>query len=141
MSENFSGPPNKSTCLNDKAHSATLEKTDDFPIKNSIEDGDIEQALHTDAEDNLLSNSTSTTTLQITKSELDEFINAAVQEALGGMVQLLNRLSGTATTTSAARYSNPTFSFPKYEKEDKLVRAKNYAVWKQRFSSIFKQTA
>lgn len=79
--------------------------------------------------------------ITMTKSDLDKCISDAVQRVIGNinLAQILGQLTSGATRTDAhtrhtgSPFMTPNFSFPKYDKEDKLAGTKNYVVWRQRF--------
>lgn len=81
-----------------------------------------------------------TTQTVFSQAELDARVAAAVQKALNeNFSKLLGQFAmGQMTTPSTSGSNNgrskvPNFSFPTYEKEDKLSGAKNFNAWRQRF--------
>lgn len=72
---------------------------------------------------------TLSTTVPMSKQDLDQCIKDAVNKALGNMNELIGKLvNGTLSNNenvNHSRYQIPNFSFPRYEKEDKLNGTQN----------------
>ena len=68
----------------------------------------------------------------ITKLDLKNLVADAVAQAVGNL-QSLAGLTNLLTSLNNRNDSARTFSFPKYEKEDKLIGTKNFVTWRHRF--------
>ena len=98
------------------------------------------QPPRVDEEDSKLEDEYFNEVVTLTLEELDVKVSDAVKKAISEIdfsqifCKVLPHVSSTSIVQNPpARAVNPVFHFPTYEKEDKLVGAKNYVVWRQRF--------
>lgn len=123
---------------NDKALKSVSSCTSETNKAMDIPDDENSEA-DISLEDDLLASQ------PITRDDLNKCVAEAIQNTLGnmsqltGFAQLLTTIGNTAMASTSsldvfnkARFSTPSFSFPKYEKEDKLQGTKNYVAWRQR---------